>query len=579
MTSTTTTSAGELRLALDDISVRENVRELDSAHVENLAQSIALRGVLVPLIVWPVDGGYELVAGYHRIAACRLLDLPDVPVVVRDHEGSSADSAAENVTRKQLTPLEEAKAVQAMLDEGYTADGAAQALGWSRQLVTARAKILKLPAVGQQLVGMGEIPVSAIDNLLAIGEVSEPIVQAVVEAIRDAAGRRVAAAQQRRLGDWPGAARCEGDVRRIPQPAAPRRRQGAAAGQEGRGRDRRGRAAAQAARSLRLRAAGDPVHRGRRRPGARGRRADRDRARRADHHRPRSVPRVVQAGRGPHAAGRQGARRREGQGQERRHGQERTPREELDTEHRATLREITRQAHGTNLDLGAALLTQLASVEADDIDVARFFAYGLLGPDASPYASNDDVAKTIAANGLRLVLEEHGTTTTPTLKSGARGKTKVAYCEPDVAAKWLWRFIDGAKSAGELYGRALVVFAAQHYASQLVLPTSKRRSSILPRSHKDTARKAFERVTKGVLPASHTQLQRAIAAEARSYERSVAQLDTRGRARPRRARHRTPASVTSTRTCRRTSTLRISTTSSTRRTAATDRERCRAARA
>ena len=53
----------------------------------------------------------------------------DVPVVVRDHEGSSADSAAENVTRKALTPLEEARAVQAMLDEGYTTDGAAQALG------------------------------------------------------------------------------------------------------------------------------------------------------------------------------------------------------------------------------------------------------------------------------------------------------------------------------------------------------------------------------------------------------------------------------------------------------------------
>jgi hypothetical protein len=127
------------------------------------------------------------------------------------------------------------------------------------------------------------------------------------------------------------------------------------------------------------------------------------------------------------------------------------------------------------------------------------------------------------------VLEEHRTTTTPTLKSGAPGKTKIAYCEPDVAATWLWRFVDGAKTAGELYGRALVVFAAQHYASQLVLPASKRRASVLPRSHKDAARKAFARVTKGVLPASHTQLQRAIAAEARAYERSIAELDSRGR--------------------------------------------------
>jgi hypothetical protein len=82
---------------------------------------------------------------------------------------------------------------------------------------------------------------------------------------------------------------------------------------------------------------------------------------------------------------------------------------------------------------------------------------------------------------------------------------------------------------GELYGRALVVFAAQHYATQLVLAGSKRRGSVLPRSHKDTARKAFARVTKGVLPASHTRLQRAIAAEARAYERSIAQLDSRER--------------------------------------------------
>jgi hypothetical protein len=59
-----------------------------------------------------------------------------------------------------------------MLDEGYTLDGTAQALGWSRQLLAARAKILKLSEAGQQLVGTGEIPVSAIDTLLAIADVS-----------------------------------------------------------------------------------------------------------------------------------------------------------------------------------------------------------------------------------------------------------------------------------------------------------------------------------------------------------------------------------------------------------------------
>jgi len=88
---------------------------------------------------------------------------------------------------------------------------------------------------------------------------------------------------------------------------------------------------------------------------------------------------------------------------------------------------------------------------------------------------------------VRLVLDEYRTTTTPTLKSGKPGKTKVAYDDVDAATKWLWQFVDGAKTAGELYGRVLVVFAAQHYATQLVLPTSQRRGSVLPRSHKDIA--------------------------------------------------------------------------------------------
>jgi ParB family chromosome partitioning protein len=174
---TTTPATGDAMLPLDGISVRENVRDLDSEHVDALAQSIKLRGLLVPLIVHPIEGGHELVAGYHRFAACRQLGLADVRVVVREHDGSSADSAAENVTRKQLTPLEEARAVQAMLDEGYTPDAAAQALGWSAQRVAARVKILKLSEAGQQLVGTGALALSAVDNLLRVGDVSAPVME------------------------------------------------------------------------------------------------------------------------------------------------------------------------------------------------------------------------------------------------------------------------------------------------------------------------------------------------------------------------------------------------------------------
>jgi ParB-like chromosome segregation protein Spo0J len=56
-----------------------------------------------------------------------------------------------------LDPYEEAKAVRAMLDQGLTADGAAQALGWPKNRVTARVKILELPERAQQLIGEGVI--------------------------------------------------------------------------------------------------------------------------------------------------------------------------------------------------------------------------------------------------------------------------------------------------------------------------------------------------------------------------------------------------------------------------------------
>jgi hypothetical protein len=96
---------------------------------------------------------------------------------------------------------------------------------------------------------------------------------------------------------------------------------------------------------------------------------------------------------------------------------ERSPRQALDSEHRANLRELTRRAHGVNVDLGAALLNDLAAVAPDDLDIARVFAYRVLGPESSSYV--------------------------------------------DDAVKWLWRFVDSAKTAGEPYGRALVVFAVQ----------------------------------------------------------------------------------------------------------------------
>jgi hypothetical protein len=95
--STTIQDAGR-QVALEQIRVPENVRALDEAHIEALAGSIALPGMLVPVVVRSDGDAFELVAGFHRIAAARTLGLAEVPVVVREAETEDADRAVENIT-------------------------------------------------------------------------------------------------------------------------------------------------------------------------------------------------------------------------------------------------------------------------------------------------------------------------------------------------------------------------------------------------------------------------------------------------------------------------------------------------
>jgi hypothetical protein len=179
------------------------------------------------------------------------------------------------------------------------------------------------------------------------------------------------------------------------------------------------------------------------------------------------------------------------------------------------LRELAVQAHGVNLDLGAGLLTGLSTVDPADIDVARFFVFALLGADhdASPYTQTGERIAQLAVSGIRLVIEEFRTDQTKTRRDGSRGVLRMSYGDPRDPARpiaWLWKFIDGAKTAGELYGRALVVIAAEQYASRLVVPQSQQHSPFRWSSHKDHARKALAKLAGPHLPVTIKQVEKAV---------------------------------------------------------------------
>jgi hypothetical protein len=81
-----------------------------------------------------------------------------------------------------------------MLDRPLTVDGAAQALGWPKARVTARVKLLELPERAPQLIGDGVIPLSAVDQLRAIGTVAPKLLDAVVAYLDDGLGQEDRAA-------------------------------------------------------------------------------------------------------------------------------------------------------------------------------------------------------------------------------------------------------------------------------------------------------------------------------------------------------------------------------------------------
>jgi hypothetical protein len=187
------------------------------------------------------------------------------------------------------------------------------------------------------------------------------------------------------------------------------------------------------------------------------------------------------------------------------------------------LRAAADSAHAANLDLGVALINGLTVVDPADVNVARFFVYALLGADHddSPYTQTGERVRHLAVNGIRLVVEELRDDVTKTRKDGSRGRLRIDYGDPKQpgeAIAWMWKFVDGAKTAGELYGRALVVIAAEQYASRLVLAASQRGHRSPWPSRKDTAAKALRKLAGPHVPASLTAVERAVKRAHAAYE-------------------------------------------------------------
>jgi ParB family chromosome partitioning protein len=137
--------------------------QFDPGAIETLAQSIREKGVLQPLLVRrhpSLADEYEIIAGERRWRAAQVVQLHEVPVVVREIDDREALEIAlvENLQRQDLSALEEAEAYQRLMDEfRHTQEAVAQAVGKSRSHVANTLRLLELPLTVKRLLGENKL--------------------------------------------------------------------------------------------------------------------------------------------------------------------------------------------------------------------------------------------------------------------------------------------------------------------------------------------------------------------------------------------------------------------------------------
>lgn len=150
--------------------------EFNSAKQEELIASIREKGILQPIIIRRVTAGYEVIAGERRLRAAKSLNLPEIPVVVRNvsDEEAMVISIMENIQREELNAIDEAKAFFRLINEfNLTQDSVAQSVGKDRSTVSNLLRLLKLPTEIQKSIAEGQINMGHARALLGIETLSE----------------------------------------------------------------------------------------------------------------------------------------------------------------------------------------------------------------------------------------------------------------------------------------------------------------------------------------------------------------------------------------------------------------------
>ncbi len=136
-------------------------RDMDPVALEELARSIRAQGLMQPIVVRPIaDNRYEIIAGERRWRASQQAGLERIPALVRNipDEAAIAMALIENIQRENLSPIEEAMALQRLQQEfQLTQQQVADAVGKSRVSVANLLRLIALPEEIKTMLAHGDL--------------------------------------------------------------------------------------------------------------------------------------------------------------------------------------------------------------------------------------------------------------------------------------------------------------------------------------------------------------------------------------------------------------------------------------
>src|SRR5574344_461603 len=148
----------------------------DDKGLNELAASIKEHGIIQPLVLRKLGNKYEIIAGERRYKAATLAGLTKVPAVISniDDNKSAEIALVENIQRRDLTPIEEARSYKNLLDKGYlTQEDLAKKMGLSQPAVANKLRLLNLDDTVQQALLDGKISERHARSLLVLPSLEE----------------------------------------------------------------------------------------------------------------------------------------------------------------------------------------------------------------------------------------------------------------------------------------------------------------------------------------------------------------------------------------------------------------------